>query len=448
MAELPKKKPSMCSAFFIYRGAQTKRERIVMKALRTLCISLLLPLLISACSTAKYKESQPPNEFAGMSLSKSIEKGGNVASCREFTTSFTTDDSEVISLLRFKNISGMHYLRWEWYAPKGELYYATDNYPIGSSEGTYRKELTAWHKLSISGDKAASYPGQWQVKAYMDDNPLIALTFSLKLTDLENIVAMQKPFPTDWALVIGIEEYGSLPRVDYAKRDALLVKSYFNKLLGVPENNIITLINKDATKSKIEGFIKQYLPKNVTSETTLYVYFAGHGAPDIAKGEAYLIPYDGDTRFLDQSGYNLKNFYQDLNTLKVRRVYIFIDSCFSGVAARSSQMLVKGARLALSHVQNPSITSEKIISINATNEAQVSNSYDEKKHGLFTYYLLNGLRGAASNEKDKRVSVKELYAYVLNNVSREAHRKGSEQTPTIMPAVENVKDMAISRPRQ
>lgn len=421
-----------------------------MKEFGKLSTVLFLFFLMCACSVKKHnvadKESPHLYDFGGMSLSKTIEKTGGVVIARDITTSFSTDDSEVISLLTFSNISGSHYLRWQWYAPNGELYYATDNFLIPVSEGKYRKELKVWHKLSIGGDKAASLPGEWNVKAYMDDDVLTTASFSLKYSDLENIGAAQTPHRQDWALVIGIEEYGGLPRVDYAKNDALIVKSYFNKLLGVPEENIITLINGDATKSKIEGYLKQYLPANVSSETTLYVYYAGHGAPDVSKGESYLLPFDGDTRFLGQSAYNLKNFYEDLNKLKVRKVFVFIDSCFSGIAARSSnKMLVKGARLALSHVQNPSIASDKLISMSATNEAQISNSFEKQRHGLFTYYLLNGLRGAASSDQNKNVSVKGLYEYVSNNVSREARRKGSEQTPTMMPSVEKVKDMVISR---
>jgi len=113
-------------------------------------IFLLLPFLLCACSTTKYKQPQQTYEFGGMTLSKSLEKAGDVAYAGEFTTSFTTDDSEVISLLTFSNISGSHYLRWEWYAPKGELYYATDKYPILISEGKSHKALIAWHRLSIS----------------------------------------------------------------------------------------------------------------------------------------------------------------------------------------------------------------------------------------------------------------------------------------------------------
>lgn len=418
-----------------------------MKRLRILLLPLFLPILLSACSTMN-SGAKSGYDFSGITLSKSIDKKGTAATPRDLSTTFTTDDSEVIALLKFANVSGMHSLRWEWLGPNGQLYYATEGLPVATSGEKYRREVAAWHRLTISGDKAASLPGDWEVRAYMDDKLLSTMKFILKTSSLESFTGVaQKPFPKDWALVIGIEEYGSLPPVNYAKRDALVVKEYFNKILGVPEENIITMIDKDATKSRMEGFIKQYLPENVTSDTTLYVYFAGHGAPDMTKGEPYLVPYDGDTRFLAQSGYNLKDFYQDLNKLKVQKVFIFLDSCFSGVAARASDMLVKGSRPALVHVENATIASEKLISMSATNEAQTSHSYEEEKHGLFTYYLLKGLQGAAASGNDQWVSIKELYTYVKNNVSRSARRMGSVQTPAIMPSEDKIKDIVISRSR-
>jgi uncharacterized caspase-like protein len=215
--------------------------------------------------------------------------------------------------------------------------------------------------------------------------------------------------------------------------------------MGVPEENIITLIDKDATKARMEGFIRQYLPDNVSTESTLYVYFAGHGAPDMVKGEPYLVPYDGDTRFIEQSSYNLKTFYQDLNKLKVHRVMIFLDSCFSGAAARASDMLVKGARPALIHVENASIASNTIVSLSAADAGQLSNAYPDVKHGLFTYYLLRGLKGEADTNDDHWVSVKELFDYIKSNVSRAARRMGADQTPVIMPSMDKIKDLAISR---
>jgi hypothetical protein len=409
---------------------------------------ILLSLLLTASCSSILSSSSSTYDFSGITLSKGIDKKGTTAIPKDISTTFNTDDTEIIALLKFANITGAHAVRWEWLSPNEQLYYSTETLPIKTGEGKFRKEAAAWHRLSIRGDKAASLTGDWEVKAYMDNRLLTSSKFVLKTPSLESFSGIeQKPFPKDWALVIGIEEYGSLPPVNYAKRDALVVKEYFNKVLGVPEENIITLIDKDATKSRIEGFIKQYLPDNVSNETTLYVYFAGHGAPDMSKGEPYLVPYDGDTRFLEQTGYNLKDFYQDLNKMKVQKVLIFLDSCFGGVAARASDMLVKGARPALVHVQNATIASEKIVSMSATNESQTSISYDEEKHGLFTYYLLRGLQGMADTDGDHYVSLKELYEYVKVNVSRAARRLGKEQTPVIMPSLEKLKDMAVSRAR-
>ena len=62
-----------------------------------------------------------------------------------------------------------------------------------------------------------------------------------------------KPFPKDWGLIIGIENYDSLPNVKFTRKDALIIKDYFVRLLSEPEENIISLIDSDATKARIEG---------------------------------------------------------------------------------------------------------------------------------------------------------------------------------------------------
>ena len=143
-----------------------------------------------------------------------------------------------------------------------------------------------------------------------------------------------------WALIIGIENYASIPSVDYAKKDALMVKEYFIKIFGVPEENIITLFDSDATKARLEGFLKNYIPKNVVKDTILYVYFAGHGAPDIEKGDAYLIAYDSDTRFIAQTGYQLASLYEGLDNLQIKRTFVFIDECchISSILAFSDEI--------------------------------------------------------------------------------------------------------------
>ena len=418
-----------------------------MNELKARIIVLILPFFLFACASTKHVEKLLPPKFAGITLTKRVDIKSDICIPVEPTTTFNTQDREVIAHLKFENLSGKHRLKWEWYDPSGNLYYSTGDFPFKTSSGKYVREVTAWHRLSIQGDKAAEYAGQWEVKIFIDDELLESRLFVLKGPIDVAILpeTWQKPYPKDWGLVIGIEDYADLPDVEYARRDALIVKEYFVKIMGVPEENIISLIDSDATKARIEGYLKEYIPANVGKDTTLYVYFAGHGVPDMKKGDPYLVPYDGDTRFIAQTGYKLKDFYQDLDNLNIQKVYVFLDSCFSGVASRAAEMLTKGARPALIHAEDVHLDSDEVVSISAATAEQTSNSYPEAKHGLFTYFLLRALKGEADADDDRWISVKEIFEYVENHVVRVSRRMGTEQTPTITPSMDTLKDIGVSR---
>jgi len=418
-----------------------------MNTLKTSIIFSLLSFFLFACATTETVKKPPPFRLVGTTLAKDVEPAGDKAVPVEPTDEFSTLDRQVVACVKLENLSGEHTLRWDWYDPSREIYYSTGDFPIQASPGKFSKEANVWHKLSIQGDKAAKQLGEWELRVYLDDKYVEAKHFVLKEESMGLALrgAGAGPYPKDWALVVGIEDYAHLPKVEYARRDALVVKEYFTKVLGVPEENTVTLIDSDATKGRIEGFIKQYLPANVSKDTTLYVYFAGHGAPDMKTGNPYLVPQDGDARFLEQTGYDLKSFYQDLDNLHLKKVYVFLDSCFSGVAARAAEMLTTGARPALVHVNDIQIKGEEVVSFSAASAGQVSNAYPEAKHGLFTFYLLKALGGEADANDDHYVSIKELYTYVKTHVIRVARRQGAEQTPVIMPSLDSLKDAAIGK---
>lgn len=418
-----------------------------MNTIKARIILLLVPFLIFGCASTKSARKPPPSKFRGITLAKGIEVKSTQGIPIDPTSAFATQDKEIIAHLKFENLSGMNILRWEWYNPNRDLYYSTGNYPVEISRDKYVKEATAWHRLSIQGDKAAGYPGEWEVKVYLNDELMGSRNFLLNAAiDIEEFPENVKSQETkDWGLVIGIEDYASLPTVDFAKRDAYIVREYFVKVMGVPEENIVTLTDSNATRARIEGFLKDYFPANIEKGANLYVYYAGHGAPDMDKGEPYLVPYDGDTRFIEKTGYRLKNFYADLDKLKVKTVFVFLDSCFSGVASRATEMLTEGARPALIHVEDVTVKSEDLISLTGSEAGQISNAYPETQHGLFTYFLLKGLRGEADANADSLVSVKEVYNYVKDNVVKISRRMGKEQTPFISPSLDIIKDQTISR---
>ena len=75
-----------------------------------------------------------------------------------------------------------------------------------------------------------------------------------------------------WAVVIGVENYKKVPDVEFAERDALVTKDYFNKLLGVPSENIFYLSNTDATKTELETLLTSTLKNRVENDDEVYFY--------------------------------------------------------------------------------------------------------------------------------------------------------------------------------
>jgi uncharacterized caspase-like protein len=108
-------------------------------------------------------------------------------------------------------------------------------------------------------------------------------------------------------------------------------------------------------------------------------------------------------------------------------------------------MLTKGSRPALLKVEDVGLATQEVIAISAASNDQVSNPFPKEGHGLFTFYLLKALKGKADDNEDRFVTIKEIYDYVNRQVTRVARRMGKEQTPTISPALEDLKDISVSR---
>ena len=233
----------------------------------------------------------------------------------------------------------------------------------------------------------------------------------------------------DLAVVFGIESYKNVPGVSFAKRDAEWMKKYFENILGIPQNRIYHKMDSDVGQAEFSKVFSEdgWLDKRVKEgETNLYVYYAGHGAPDMKKNKAYLIPYDGDPNYASQTGYEMDALYEQLGNLGAASVTVFLDACFSG-ANRDNEMLLADARPVFMEVDESATRNVTVFS--AAGGKEISSAWPEKKHGLFSYFLMKGMRGDADANGDSQITVGELGDYIKENVSDMAGMLDREQTP-------------------
>lgn len=246
--------------------------------------------------------------------------------------------------------------------------------------------------------------------------------------------------PRSHAIIIGIETYRDhLPKADYARHDAKIMARYLTHTMGYPEDNLVLLLDERATRADLHKYFEGWLQNRVEADDSVFIYYSGHGAPNVKTGEAYLVPYDGDPLYIDKTGYPLQRLYAHLNNLPAKEVVVVLDSCFSGAGGRS--VIAKGMRPLILSVENPLLTQGKTFVLGASAADQVSNTYEKKGHGLLTYFFLKGLQGEGDQNGDGAMDLMELYTYVKPEVERTARREfNNEQVPQLLGDPESLRN--------
>ena len=315
-----------------------------------------------------------------------------------------------------------------------EIEHRNQHRSIGDKDGYYNDIKNAirafttdkeFEKLAFSQTKNSASPAGYRETP---DGKAQAVT-----SDIDKLpLVRSKPIMNAYAIVIGIEQYRQkLPKADFAVRDAKTVTDYLTKVMGYPEKNVVTLTNEHATYVDFVKYLEKWLPNNVEQGSSVFVYYSGHGAPNPKTGDAYLVPYDGDPSFIDQTGYSLKRMYEALGKLPAKQIIVALDSCFSGAGGRS--VLAKGARPLVMNFQNALASSSNITIMAAASGDQISSTYDEKGHGLFTYYMLKGIKDENVVKQNGSIAVGNLFSYLKPQVERIARKQyNNEQTPQLI----------------
>lgn len=224
-----------------------------------------------------------------------------------------------------------------------------------------------------------------------------------------------------YAVLIGINRYKdrSITRLKYTGKD---VRGIYKTLTGigrVPKKNVRVLLNRQATKYAISKTLRSWLYKKMRrsrGKATAIIYFSGHGWS--GGNLSYWLAYDSSAKspkHIARTAIDHESVDSWLTRLRSKRVVLFIDACNSGFAwsgTRSIGMTKKGFHRGINATQ----FGQGRVTIASSMQNQYSVESKRLKHGVFSYVLIEALKGKADYNKDGIVTLPEVWAHLSQNV--------------------------------
>ena len=237
-----------------------------------------------------------------------------------------------------------------------------------------------------------------------------------------------------FVLILSNENYSesNVSRVYFANKDGETFKQYCIKTLSIPEDNIHMKI--DATRNQMRSEIKwlQNVSEAFGKNANIIVYYSGHGMPDETSQKAYLLPSDGIAND-PESAYSLSSLYKQLGSMDVNSVVVFLDACFSG-SQRNGEMLTASKGVAIK--PKDEVLDGRVIVMAASQGDETAYTYNEKGHGLFTYFLLKKLQESKGN-----ISLYDLSQFIVSNVRQVSIIKNKRNQTPVVSAAANLHDI-------
>jgi hypothetical protein len=252
-----------------------------------------------------------------------------------------------------------------------------------------------------------------------------------------------------WAVVIGVGQYdhASIPPLRYATRDAEAVYRFLTTKGGYARDNVVLLTDTSEQKPTLQNIrraLGDFLYRKPGRDDMVLIYYAGHGAPEVdatgAEGDGiakYLIPRNADPESLYSSALPMDEIQRIFSRIQSERVVLLLDTCYSGTAGGRTfaRQQMRSGNLNDQFLERLTRSKGRVI-ITAAGPNEVALETSELGHGVFTYYVLQGLAGEADRDTDGVVTVSELYDYVEQQVDRKARAAGGRQRPLMKGEIE------------
>lgn len=250
--------------------------------------------------------------------------------------------------------------------------------------------------------------------------------------------------PQTWAVVVGIDDYirKSITDLKYAGSDAKLFAEALRNVQHVPANNIF-LFTSDTLDESLQPkltniiFRLDWLRKNAKPDDSVIFYFAGHGVT--VEGEPFLLTEEADNRSLETlkiSALKGADVSKLLSRVPAQNTLVLLDACRndpSGGRGDTPNALDDKLSRALTFVPDPTVHTgaatpgqrPSSACLFACSVGERSWEWDDKKHGFFTYFLVEAMRQGAATDAQGHVSLQAVVDYVTKNVKETTVRNAA-----------------------
>jgi uncharacterized caspase-like protein/energy-coupling factor transporter ATP-binding protein EcfA2 len=241
--------------------------------------------------------------------------------------------------------------------------------------------------------------------------------------------AIQAQTKTLWCLVIGVSHYedAMLRSLPYAVTDAIGLATVLRQVKSQFARTEILLhpnsLEESPTRVAVQTSLTE-LTQKAQPQDAILLYFAGHGLLD-EQQQAFLCLSDTKVQNLSTTGLAIATLLTQLSHCKAATQVIILDACHSGrMTLRASPMgdLLQQLQQTATHAQRHKQNFYALLSCDADEE---SLEFKDLEHGLFTYYLIQGLQGEAINAQGM-VEIKNLYQYIYHHVLKYIDRRNQQ----------------------
>ena len=243
----------------------------------------------------------------------------------------------------------------------------------------------------------------------------------------------------NWAVVVGVNKFKDqeVHPLSYAVPDAQSIAEELTRPEGlIPQDQIYLHTSggqREPTRGNILASIK-YVVEHAPADGLVLVYLSSHGFLDNQK-RSYVMPEDGHLQLLEDTALSVARIQELLGPeyCKAAKRLLIVDACRDNPFKSS-----RGGGEEVSNSFTEQLRQARgQVTLVSCGPGEVSYEDDQMGHGVFSYFLLDGLRGAAGRDHQGFVTVSTLADYVNQRVEGwcKQARKTRPQTPWIQSEV-------------